>query len=168
MFWLPYSCHTSQHPSQTPCLPRISYATQKLMLDSYKIVQKQPEEFHTFLWHLSQVQNRILLYIVLLKCPHVQITFSKFTSCDNQALVGCILIPAEAVHLNLKHKIIKIEIWSWMKWVEIRIWASPVGSTWCAAHCWVRWNSQHSKNCVSLSHVENLKVKDVIKVSYLN
>ena len=29
MHWLPYSCHTSHHPSQTPCLPWISYATQK-------------------------------------------------------------------------------------------------------------------------------------------
>ena len=28
--------------------------------------------------------------------------------------------------------------------------ASPVGSTRCAAHGGVRWNSQHSKNCVSL------------------
>ena len=44
----------------------------------------------------------ILLHIVLLKCPHVQIAFLKFTSCDNQALVGCILIAAGAVHLNLK------------------------------------------------------------------
>ena len=32
----------------------------------------------------------------------VQITFLKFTSCDNQALVGCIPIAAVAVHLNLK------------------------------------------------------------------
>ena len=29
--------------------------------------------------------------------------------------------------------------------------ARPVGSTWCAVHCWVRWNSQHSRNSVSLS-----------------
>ena len=36
----------------------------------------------------------------------VQIAFLKFTCCDNQALVGCILIPAVAVHLN--HEIIKI------------------------------------------------------------
>ena len=28
--------------------------------------------------------------------------FLKFTSCDNQVLVRCIPIPAEAVHLNLK------------------------------------------------------------------
>ena len=28
MYWLPYSSHTSHHPSQTPCLPWISYATQ--------------------------------------------------------------------------------------------------------------------------------------------
>ena len=41
----------------------------------------------------------ILLHIVLLNC---QIAFLKFTSCDNQALVGCIRIPTVAVHLNLK------------------------------------------------------------------
>ena len=41
----------------------------------------------------------ILLGIVLLKC---QIGFSKFTSCDNQDLVGCIPIAAVAVDLNLK------------------------------------------------------------------
>ena len=43
-----------------------------------------------------------LLHIVLLKCPHVLIAFLKFTSCDNQALVGCIPIRAVAVDLNLK------------------------------------------------------------------
>ena len=32
----------------------------------------------------------------------VQIAFLKFTSYDNQALVGCIRIPAVAVLLNLK------------------------------------------------------------------
>ena len=32
----------------------------------------------------------------------IQIAFLKFTSCENQALVGCILIAAVAVHLNLK------------------------------------------------------------------
>ena len=48
MYWLPYSSHTSNHPSQTPCLPWISYATQKLMLDSCKMVEKQSEAFHTF------------------------------------------------------------------------------------------------------------------------
>ena len=51
VFWLPYSSHTSHHSSQTPCLPWISYATQKLMLDSCKMLQKQSEAFHTFLWH---------------------------------------------------------------------------------------------------------------------
>ena len=43
-----------------------------------------------------------LLHIDLLKCPHAQIAFLKFTICDNQALVGCIPIPAVAAHLNLK------------------------------------------------------------------
>ena len=35
-------------------------------------------------------------------CPHPQIAFLKFSTCDNQALVGCILIPAVAVHLDVK------------------------------------------------------------------
>ena len=56
MYWLPYSSHTSHHPSQTPCLRWISYATQKLMLYSCK-----SEAFHTFLWHFfpSLKQNFI-------------------------------------------------------------------------------------------------------------
>ena len=61
MYWLPYSSHTSHHLSQTPCLPWISYATQKLMLDSCKMVEKQSDAFHTFLWHFfpSLKQNFI-------------------------------------------------------------------------------------------------------------
>ena len=33
---------------------------------------------------------------------NVQIALLKFTSCDNQVLVGCIPIAAVAVHLKLK------------------------------------------------------------------
>ena len=51
---------------------------------------------------IFQVENRILLHIVLLKCPHVQFEFLKFPSNDNQSLVGCIPIAAVAVHFNLK------------------------------------------------------------------
>ena len=51
VYWLPYSSHTSHCPSQTPCLPWISYATKKLTLDSCKMVEKRSEAFHTFLWH---------------------------------------------------------------------------------------------------------------------
>ena len=71
-----------------------------------------------------------------------------------------------------------VEIWDKTKWVGIRIWARPVQLICCGMRArllglWVeswRWtNSQHSKNCVSLSpRVENLKVRKVIKVSYLN
>ena len=47
MYWLPYSSHTSYHPSQTPCLPWISYATQKteaqFMQDAPKAVWSLPE-----------------------------------------------------------------------------------------------------------------------------
>ena len=72
------------------------------MLDSCKMVEKQSEAFHTFLGHFSKIKTEILLHIVLLKCPHVQIAFLKFTSCGNEVLVGSIPIPAIAVHLNLK------------------------------------------------------------------
>ena len=53
--------NTSHHPSQTPCLPRISYVTQKLMLDSCNMVEKQSEAFHMFLWYFfpSLKQNFI-------------------------------------------------------------------------------------------------------------
>ena len=54
LFRLPYFSHTSHHPSQTPCIPWISYATQKLMLDSCKMVEKQFEALNTFLWHFFQ------------------------------------------------------------------------------------------------------------------
>ena len=62
MYWLPYSSHTSHHPSQTPCLPWISYATHKLMLDSYKMVEKQAEAFHTFLWHYTCLKQNFIAY----------------------------------------------------------------------------------------------------------
>ena len=42
------------------------------------------------------------MHIVLVKFPHVQIAFLKFTSCDNRALVGFIPVACLAVHLNLK------------------------------------------------------------------
>ena len=48
LYWHRYSSHTSHHLPQTPCLPWISYATRKLMLDLCKMVQKQSEAFHTF------------------------------------------------------------------------------------------------------------------------
>ena len=35
-------------------------------------------------------------------CYKCQIAFLQFTSCDNQALVGCIPIAAVALHLNVK------------------------------------------------------------------
>ena len=63
MYWLPYSSHTSHHPSRTPCLPWISYATQKLMLDSCKMVEKQSKAFHTFLWHFfSSLKQNFIAY----------------------------------------------------------------------------------------------------------
>ena len=67
------------------------------MQDSRKVVWSIP-----YVSGIFSKFKTILLHIVLLKCPHVQIAFLKFTSGDNQALVGCIPISAVAVHLNLK------------------------------------------------------------------
>ena len=41
-------------------------------------------------------------FIAYRSSPQVQIAFLKFTSCDNQALVGYIPIHVVAVHLNVK------------------------------------------------------------------
>ena len=52
-------CPHSHHPSQTPCFPWITYASQKLMLDSCKMLKKQSEAFHMFLWHFFQVSSKV-------------------------------------------------------------------------------------------------------------
>ena len=73
MYWLPYSSHPSHHPSQTSCLPWISYATQKLMLDSCKMFEKQSEAFYRFLWH----------FFPSLKQNFIAYRSSKVTSCPD-------------------------------------------------------------------------------------
>ena len=82
-----------------------------------------------------------------------------------------------------------VEIWRWTRIVAIRTWARPVElwTTGCAARllgqlveiltldrefswgvdCWRCRNSQHSKNCVSLSPRVG-KLKKLINVSCLN
>ena len=52
-----------------------------------------------------QVLNIILLHIFVLKCPYVQISFLKFTCCDNR-VVGC--IPNGACSYSFVPEIIKI------------------------------------------------------------
>ena len=54
MYWLPYSSHTSHHPSRTPCFSWISYATQKLMQDGRKAVWSIPYVSVTFFPSLKQ------------------------------------------------------------------------------------------------------------------
>ena len=72
------------------------------MLDSCKIVKNSLKHSIPFCGMFYNFKIETLLYLVLLKCPHVQIAFLKFTRCDNQGLVGCIPIAAVAVHMNLK------------------------------------------------------------------
>ena len=69
----------------------------RFMQDAPKAIWSIPYISVVFFPSLKQ---NLLAY--RLKCPHVQIAFLKFTSCDHQALVGCIPIAAVAVHLNLK------------------------------------------------------------------
>ena len=66
------------------------------MQDGWKAVWSIP---YVFVALFSKFKTEILLHFVLLKC---QIAFLKFTSCDNQVLVGCIPIATVAVHLKLK------------------------------------------------------------------
>ena len=54
VYWLPYSSHSSNHPSQSPCLPWISFATQKLMLDGRKAVLSIPYVLVAFFSSLKQ------------------------------------------------------------------------------------------------------------------
>ena len=72
------------------------------MLDSCKMLQKQSEAFHTFLWHLFPTLKQNFIAYRSSKVSDIQIASLKFTSCDNQTLVGCISIAALAVDLNLK------------------------------------------------------------------
>ena len=53
-------------------------------------------------WSISYVSVAFFFKFKTEFYCHVQIAFLKFTSCGNQALVGCISIPTVAVHLNLK------------------------------------------------------------------
>ena len=53
--------------------------------------------FHRMAFFPSLKQN-----FIAYRSSKVQIAFLKFTSCDNQDLVGCIPISTVAVHLNLK------------------------------------------------------------------
>ena len=66
------------------------------MLNSWKMVEKQSEAFHTFLWNFfPSLKQNIIAY-----------RSYKVSDCifeiHSQALVGYIPIAAVAVHLNLK------------------------------------------------------------------
>ena len=53
-------------------------------------------------FHRMAFFPRLKQNFIAYRSSKVQIAFLKFTSCNNQTLVGCIPIPAVAVHLNLK------------------------------------------------------------------
>ena len=56
------SSHTSRHPSQTPCLPWISYANQNLMLDSCKMVKSSLKHSICFCGIFSSWKQNFIAY----------------------------------------------------------------------------------------------------------
>ena len=69
------------------------------MLDSCKILQKQSEAFHTFLWHFSK-QN-----FIAFSSSKVSLRpdcIFEIYQLRQSGFSGYIPIAAEAVHLNLK------------------------------------------------------------------
>ena len=64
---------------------------------SWSLGHSNRSSFHRMAFFPSLKQN-----FIAYRSSKVQIAFLKFTSCDNQALVGCIPIPSVAVHLKLK------------------------------------------------------------------
>ena len=53
-------------------------------------------------FHCMAVFPSLKQNFIAYRSSKVRIAFLKFTNCDNQALAGCIPIPAVDVHLNLK------------------------------------------------------------------
>ena len=64
---------------------------------SWSLGHSSRSSLHCLAFFPSLKQN-----FIAYRSSKVQIAFLKFTSCDNQALVGCIPIAAVAVHLNVK------------------------------------------------------------------
>ena len=70
VYWLPYSSHTSHHPSQTPCLPRISDSTQKI---DARFMQDAPKA----VWSIPYISGA---FFPSLKQNFIAYHFSKVTS----------------------------------------------------------------------------------------
>ena len=84
------------HPSQTPCLPWISYTTSKLMLDSCKMVQNSLKLFIRFCGIFQSLKQNFIAY-----------RSSKVSDCvfeiHQQWQSGFSkVVPIPALHLNLK------------------------------------------------------------------
>ena len=111
MYWLPYSSHTSHHPSQTPCLPWISHATEKLMLDSCKMVEKQSESSHTFLCYFSSLKHNFIAYRSSNVSSRPDCIFeihqqwqSVFSRVDSKSCCSCSFEPEIIANSQQSHK----------------------------------------------------------------
>ena len=78
MYWLPYSSQTSHHPSQTLCLPWISYATPKLISCS----------IHTK-WSKSSLKHSIC-FCGIFFLSRLKQNFTAYRSCKVSSRPDCI------------------------------------------------------------------------------
>ena len=62
MYWLPYSSHTSHHPSLSPCLLWMSYVSQKPMLELCKIIQSSLKHSIRFCGIFSSLKHNSIAY----------------------------------------------------------------------------------------------------------
>ena len=99
VYWRPYSSHASH---QTPCLFESLMPLKSSCSIHARWSKSSLKHCIRFCCLFSRFKTEFLLHILLLKCPHVQIAFLKFTSCDTQVLVGRIPTAAVAVDLKLK------------------------------------------------------------------
>ena len=122
MYWFPYSSHISHHPSQTPCLPWISYVTQKLTHDSCKMLQKQSEAFHTFLCHFFlSLKHNFIAYRSFKLCSRLDWIFeihqlwqSGFSWAYSNFCCSCLFEPeiikiGQSTHKMYSNKILNFQ-----------------------------------------------------------
>ena len=129
---------------QTPCLPWISYVTKKLMLDSFKMIQKQSEAFHTFLWHFffSRLKQNFIAYRsskvsdCIFEIHHLwQLSFSRVHSncCCSCSFEPEIIKIGQSSHTIYSNKIVNFQESTTILNAYTKKGWEPIESTTCSA-----------------------------------
>ena len=113
VYWLPYSSHTSHHPSQTPCHLWISYATLKLILDSCCCsCSFKPEIIKFSQSSHKRYSNNIVNF-------QESTTISKCLYKNVWKLIECTPYHYVQMEKVFPRQFEKKRIWSFTKWNEI-------------------------------------------------